>query len=459
MNYLHRFLQANLWRRLAICGAVVCLPIGSAAATDLLQAYRLALQNDAEFIAARHLGAAGEEKASQGLAGLLPSLSASASTQQNRLRQESGALPTARADYNSHGYALTLTQPLFRWQNVVAWQQGKMQAARAATEFAQAGQELILRLADAYFALLYARENLSALRAHKAAIAQQLAQAKESFTAGAVTIVDTHEAQARFDLAVAQEIAALSELEIRQRALEVIIGPQAGEIAGLRNRFDLPPLAPAAQEPWVSAAESNALGVQLGELALEIASAEVTRNRAGHYPTLDAVLSHGRNTQNGALPIGGAVFGGSETQQTVAALQLNLPLYQGGLVNSRLREAAENRAAASQRLLAAQRGAAQAARTAWLGVSNGLAQVKALEAALASSESALASNRLGHEVGVRIAIDVLNAEQQVYMTRRDLMRARLDTLLAQLRLQAAVGTLGEADLTALNALFGEAAAR
>jgi outer membrane protein len=198
---------------------------------------------------------------------------------------------------------------------------------------------------------------------------------------------------------------------------------------------------------WVSAAEQDSISVQIQQAVADIAAREVDRQRAGHYPTLDLVANYGyakSNTQGAGL---------LENDYQNVGVQLNVPLFLGGLVVSRQREASANRNAALSTLEAARRSAALSARQQYLGVANGLAQVKALKAALVSSQSALESNKLGYEVGVRINIDVLNAENQVYITRRDLARATFDTLLAQLRLKAAVGALGEDDVGAINALL------
>jgi outer membrane protein len=442
---------SSLLAALLLGGATV-----PATAADLLQVYRQALDNDPQFLAARHQLDAGREKEAQGLSGLLPTLGVAGNTQWNDVDRElrgSSAAPI-KAKYNSNGYTATLTQPLFRWQNIVSYQQGKMQAAQAEAQFAQARQDVILRVATAYFDVLLAEVNLSSLQAQKKAIAQQLEQAKKNFEVGTATIVDTHEAQSRFDLATAQEIAADSELEIKRRALEVIIGRDPGSLALVREKVALDPPQPPAMKPWLEAAEKDAIAVQLQQLALEIADKEVSRSRGGHYPTLDAVVARGNASQTAALPtLGGGIAPGFETNSTTAALQLNIPIFQGGYVNSKTREAAANREAARQQLEAARRNAAQAARQAYLGVSNGTAQVGALRAALVSSQSSLESNKLGYEVGVRINIDVLNAEQQVYVTRRDLARAFHDTLLSQLKLKAAVGTLDEDDLAKINALL------
>ena len=442
-------------KKLSLLVAAACLS-GVAGATDLLQVYRMALDNDPQYLAARYQLDAGREKEAQGLSGLLPTIGVSANTQWNDTDRElrGSNLPKANAKYNSNGYTATLTQPLFRWQNIVSYQQGKMQAAQAEAQFVQARQDTILRVATAYFDVLLAEINLSSLQAQKKAIGQQLEQAKKNFEVGTATIVDTYESQSRYDLATAQEIAAESELEIKRRALEVIVGRDPGNLAMVREKVDIEHPQPPAMKPWVEAAEKDAIPVQLQQLALEIADKEVSRNRAGHYPTLDAVVARSNAAQSALLPTaGGGALPGFETNATTAALQLNIPIFQGGYVNSKTREAVANRESATQQLEAARRNSAQAARQAYLGVSNGIAQVSALRAALLSSQSSLESNKLGYEVGVRINIDVLNAEQQLYVTRRDLARAFHDTLLSQLKLKAAVGTLEEADLGKVNALL------
>ncbi|MFN4324568.1 MAG: TolC family outer membrane protein [Azonexus sp.] len=418
-------------------------------AADLMQVYREAQANDATFAAARATLEASQEKQPQARAGLMPSLNLSGNTvwNKNELSTHGGAT-FARPNYNSNGYQLTLSQPLFRWQNWIAYDQSKMQVAQAEANFGLARQDLILRVAQAYFDVLYAQENVAAVKANKQAIAQQLELAKKSFEVGTSTITDTHEAQARYDLASAQEIAAESDLDVKLRTLQAIIGQEPGALAQLRKSAELTPPQPSSMNDWVAAAESGSLNVQIQQYNASIAAREVDKQRAGHYPTLDMVANYGHSKAYNS-------FSGSsvDTDYQNAGLQLNIPLFSGGLTASRQREASANRAAAESGLEAAKRNAALGARQYYLGVVNGLAQVKALKAALISSQSALESNKLGYEVGVRINIDVLNAENQVYVTRRDLAKATFDTLMAQLRLKAATGALGDDDVAQLNALL------
>ncbi len=419
-------------------------------AADLMQVYREAQDNDPTFAAARATLEAGRERTPQARAGLLPSLTLSGNTVWNENEYSYKTQPAFNGEprYNSNGYQLTLSQPLFRWQNWVAYDQSKIQVAQAEANFAQARQDLILRVAQAYFDVLYASENLTAVQANKQSIAQQLELAQKSFEVGTATITDTHEAQARYDLAAAQEIAAESDLEVRKRSLQAILGKEPGRLAELRKNAELQRPQPDDMNAWVAAAEKDSLSVQVQQANADIAAREVDRQRAGHYPTVDLVANYGH-----AKTLASTTLGPVENDYQNAGIQLNIPLFSGGLTASRQREASANRAASLSALEGTRRGAALSARQYYLGVANGLAQVKALQAALVSSQSALASNKLGYEVGVRINIDVLNAENQVYVTRRDLAKATLDTLLAQLRLKAATGALGDDDVARINALL------
>ena len=415
---------------------------------DLLQVYRDALGNDPQYAAARATAEATREKVPQGLAGLLPVVSATANTMRNQNKYTLSDSSLAK-DYNSNGYNVNLTQPLFRWQNFVQYGQAKLQVVQAEATLAQASQDLILRVAQAYFDVLFAIENLKAVRANKDAIAQQLEQAKKNFEVGTATITDSQEAQSRYDLANAQEIAAESDLDVKRYTLRVIVGRDPGPLNSLKPSAELKPPQPAGMERWVDAAEKDSFTVQAQQAATEFAVKEVERQRAGHYPTLDAVANYGKSNS----PVSQLTNDSLEATSRNIGLQLNIPIFQGGFVNSKVREAVANRVAAEAALENAKRTAVLNSQQSFLGVVNGLAQVRALDAALISSRSALESNKLGYEVGVRINIDVLNAEQQVYVTQRDLAKARFDTLVSQLRLKAAIGSLGEADLEQINPLF------
>jgi outer membrane protein len=419
-----------------------------AIAADLLEIYRLALASDPVYSAARASWTASQEKMPQGLAGLLPQASLSASTQYNDrdLRFRNPTIAGSQAQYNSNSTSVSVSQPLYRKQNFVAYDQGKTQVALADVQFASVGQDLILRVSQAYFDVLLASANLSFTQAQKTAIGQQLAQAKRNFEVGNATITDTHEAQARYDLVTAQEIGAQADVEVKNRTLEQLIGRPAPALAGPARNFSPTPPTPNAMEPWVERARTNGLAVRIAQETLNFQSQDVVRNRGAHYPTVDAYASLTDSGQGSGVQ-GGT---GTDTTSKIIGLQLAIPLYQGGIVNSRVRESLANEDKARQDLENARRSAELAARQGYLGVTSNIAQVRALEAAVVSNQSSLDSTILGQQVGVRTQVDVLNAQQLLFSARRDLAQARYNYIASFLRLIAAAGELDEEDLQRIN---------
>jgi outer membrane protein len=421
---------------------------------DLVQVLRDAFSSDAQYASARATRDAGLEALPQGLAGLLPTISASAFTQMNRYDITfRGALPDSNREGNTNSIAFSLSQPVFNWNNIMVYKEAGFKAAQAEAQFSQATQDLIVRVSQAYFDVLASQDSLAFIQAQKIAISEQLAQAKRNFEVGTATITDTHEAQARYDLATSQEIAARSDLELKKRALQQIIGKLPERLSPLKPIVQISPLKPATMEEWAAAAESQSYTVRAQEAALEIATREIDRVRAGHMPTLNLVGNIAQNGQ-GIATAGVTNLPSDSTTRTIA-LQLAFPLYAGGNVSSQVRQAIANREKVQQDLEFSRRTAALSAQQAFLGYSNGIAQVRALQAALTSSESALESNKLGYEVGVRINIDVLNAQQQVFSTKRDLSKARYDALMSGLKLKAAAGSLSDADIEVVNRWLGD----
>jgi outer membrane protein len=425
------------------------LPFG-ACAEDLLQVYRDAQRYDAVYAAARHSLEAGRERLPQGRALLLPALNLSANATRSRVEVDSrdpAITPSFARTPDSVGYTLTLTQPVYRRQNWLQYEQAEFQVRQAEASFGQTAQDLIVRVAQAYFDVLAAQDTLGLVQAQKVATAEQLAQAKRNFEVGTATITDTHEAQSRYDLIVAQEIASQNDLENRRRTLQLITGKEYRDLKTLRTEAKLAPPNPNDMQSWVDLAEKQSYPVLIQEAAAEVASLEARRSRAAHLPTLDIVATHGQSGQSAATDTAGT---GRDTTSTTLGLQLAMPLFQGGALSSRDREAAALHLRSRDELENARRNSALSARQNYLTVSNGIAQIGALEQALISSQSALDSNRLGYEVGVRINIDVLNAQQQLFSTRRDLAVARYNTITNHLRLKAAAGALREEDLEEVN---------
>ena len=420
-------------------------------AADLISIYREAQLQDATYAAAKAQYIGAQEKLPQARALLLPSVNFGAGTHYNEVNTDyptNPGFPAGRADFYDYNYGVNVTQPLYRRQNDATYEQAKVQIKQAETQLSASAQDLMTRVAQGYFDVLLARFNLSTIRSQKTAVAEQLEQAKRNFIVGTATITDSREAQARYDLVVAQELGAENDLEVRNRALEQIVGKPVGRLAGLSTPVSLNAPQPADMDAWVEQAYRSSLQVALAQQSLEIAAQEIKKADAGHYPTLDAVGSLTDNyASNSTIGIR------SDVKALVVGVQLNVPIYQGGGISSRVREAVAAQERARQELEGARRSVAQQTRQAFLGVTSGLGQIKALQQAVGSTKLQLESTKLGQEVGVRTAVDVLNAEQQLTIAQRDLAQAVYNTIVNQLKLKAAVGKLAEADLAEINILL------
>jgi outer membrane protein len=319
--------------------------------------------------------------------------------------------------------------------------------AQATANFGSAKQGLLLRVAEAYFQVLGAEDNLNFTRAEQKAIAEQLKQAKQRFKVGLTAITDVHEAQARYDQSVAQSIAAENRLAVSRESLREITGQYFSVLAPLSKQSPLIAPDPQNIEQWVNTAKDKSLPLLAAEQAMRIAREEIARNRAGHYPTLDLVASQSHTETDGGAFV---TFTGKQTDDTRIGVQLNLPLYQGGLVSSQTRQAAYKYQQARELYEQQQRATERQTRNAYLNVLANISQVKAFRQALQSTRTALEATEAGYQVGTRTAVDVLNARREVFRAERDYAQARYAYILETLRLKQAAGTLGEQDLAAIN---------
>jgi outer membrane protein len=439
---------------IALALLAINLPVG---ATDLVETYHAAQGQDSVFAAARSTQQAGKEKLTQGRSTLLPSVNLTANSTYNnnevQYNQAGAPYPSGTSRFINTGAAITLVQPLYRQNNWQVYSQSELQVAQTDAQFKNAEQDLIIRSAQAYFDVLAAQDAVNLADAQKTAIAEQLAQAKRNFEVGSATITDTLEAQARYDLTNSQAIAAQSNLEIKERTYQQLTNALPKDLKPVGASLNLEVPQPADAEKWVAEAQLGNLQLAAAQAAAELADKEVTRNRGGHYPTLDLVGSYGKNK---ITPVGDGTFlngnNALDTDQTTSyvGVQLNIPLFQGGATQSKWREAEANRDRAKAELESARRTVDLQTRQAYTGVVNGMSQVMALEQALKSSEKLLEASKLGQEVGVRTNLDVLNAQQQLYSTRRDLYLAKYNYLISRLKLKAAVGSLAEDELVVVN---------
>ncbi len=435
-------------------GSAALAPVQAQSLVELLNAAR---SYDAPWQSAKAQLDASVARADQARAGLLPSAALSGSVSRAHNELSASTLPSrATSGMTTQSVGINASQPLYRPANRIALQQGLHGVDLARAQLDAATQDLLVRVSQGYFDVLAAQDTLTFVQAQKAAVSEQLAAAKRNFEVGTSTVTDSREAQARFDLVRAQEIAAENDLRVKNLALDQLVGKDATQPLPLAT--PLAPLPLLALEPdnvaaWVQQAQDATTQPLLRQAAIALAVAELETQKAqtGHLPTVD--LQAGYNVQrspNGTMTLPGV---NSRVNNASIGVALNLPLFAGFAVQNRVKEtlALQDKARADFDDL--RRTLAQNTRAAFYGVQSGQGQVKALEAAELSSQSALEANQLGYQVGVRINIDVLNAQSQLYQTKRDLAQARYNLLLGKLKLRQAAGTLTEADVQAINALL------
>ncbi|MFZ2294772.1 MAG: TolC family outer membrane protein [Polaromonas sp.] len=420
-----------------------------AQAQSLVDLYESARAFDATYQSAKLQYDANLAKADQAKAGILPSAGLSAGVSRTGFENTN---PQMDRSFNSQNATLSATQPLYRPANWATYEQGLKQVELARAQLETAEQDLIVRTSQAYFDVLAAQDTLTFVRAQKEAVAEQLASAKRNFEVGTSTITDTREAQARYDLVTAQEIAAENDLRVKKIALDQLVGITESQPKPLLAPVNLPPVVPADVTTWVEQSQTVHPSIRQARSNVDIAELEVKKAEAGHKPTLDATASY-NVTKNPSSTAQSGISSRANTSNV--GLLLNVPLFAGFSVQNRVRETLSLRDKASSDLEGARRAVAQSTRTAYFGVESGQGQVKALEAAELSSQSALDANKLGYQVGVRINIDVLNSQSQLFQTKRDLAQARYNVLLGGLRLRQANGTLTPEDLKQINALLAK----
>ncbi len=418
---------------------------GWASAQSLQALYEAARAYDATYLAARAQAESVEFRAAQAEALARPSLAVTAGGSSSRTDPPG----SAATNIDNLQASLRGSYALFNRADGLTIEQGRKSLVAAQAQLLSAEHDLIVRLAQAYFDVLAAQDGLETARASKTAIAEQLASAKRNFEVGTATITDAREAQAFFDLATAQEIAADNNLRATRIALDQLVGRTDVQPRPLLVPVVLPRTVPANPEEWVTLADTQHPSVLQARVGLEVAQLETGKARAAGLPTVDATASLGPSYSRGS---GAFPRAGTSTSASVG-VQMNWPLYTGGATQNRVKETLSLEDKSRNDLEAARRGVSQSTRVAWFTVESLQAQVKALEAAEASSKLALEATQLGYRVGVRVNLDVLNAQTQLFTTQRDLARARYDVLLGGLVLRQAAGQLSAADVQALDALL------
>lgn len=413
----------------------------------LMDVYQQALAHDASLASALSANRAAQEIIEQGKALYRPTVNFNAET--NALKSSFHYLSTSstdRSQFENYRYGVDARQPIFRQQNLIQIDQAGTQVSIADKQLNVAQQALMLRTTQAYFDVLMAQDRIDLIVAQKTAIAAQLAQAQANFDLGSATITDANEAQARYDLAAAQEIAALNEFEIAKHAVQAITGQLPQRLASVKPQLKANEIG-LSMATWQELAMLNNLNIQIQQDTAKLAEQEIARSQAGHLPTLDAVASYTNSYANGTVSRFGA---GNELQVGSIGLQLQIPLYEGGAVSSRVRQAVLNKQKALDDLDLVRRQTELDTQRAYLNLSSSIAQLKAFDQAILSSQSQLDATQLGYQVGVRTSVDVLNAQQQLFSAKRDALQARYNYLTNIIRLKTATGIVAAADLVDIN---------
>lgn len=447
--------------RLAVAAALALGAVPFAQAQSLQELYDTARGYDATYLAARAVADSAQYKAAQAHALRRPSVSATVGASRSTNETVADGTTTVDLTTKATSASLNATQSLFNRANDASISQADLAVEAAKADLETAEQELIVRVAQSYFDVLASQDALTTAQANKKAISEQLASAKRNFEVGTTTITDTREAQARFDLATAQEIAAENDLLTKRITLDQLVGRTGVVPKPLATPVALPPVVPSDVNAWVAQSET-APNVRKAQIGYDVAQLETSKARAGHLPTLGMSASYGRNNSNqtgsqlSTTPLPPAVrpYDQSANQtQTSIGIQLNIPLFAGFSVQNRVKETLSLEEQSRNTLEAARRSVAQATRQNFFGVQSQQARVKALEAAESSNQLALEATQLGYKVGVRVNLDVLNAQTQLFNARSELAKARYDVLVNSLRLRQAAGQLRPEDLAALNALL------
>ena len=437
-----------------LCWPALCLALwipGGALAEDLLQVYALAVANDARLQSARHQFLAASEALPQARAALLPQLSFVAErikTDQNIVDSDNPVFAQGTTDFSTDNYTLNLTIPVFNYASWLRYTQSKHLVRQSHAELLSFEQDLILDVAERYFAVLAAQDKLAYARADKSAIGKQLEFAQVRLSRGLATATEVLEARSRYALAETNEIEAEAAIEDNLDALWQITDTVLSHLAPVEGEIPLLRPDPLDVAQWVATAEARNLRLLVLEQAVEAARREVKRQRGGHFPTLDLVGSYNNRDTGGTL-----FGGGSEVETKEYLLRFTLPLYQGGAVNSVTRQAVQDLFRAKSELLAQRRDVIRQTRSAYLAVMKNLKKVNALDESLHFQVKALEAKKEGFKAGVNTMLEVLDAQRELFLSRSAYAQSRYDFLLSVLQLKRVSGTLMADDLVAMNDLL------
>ncbi len=416
---------------------------------SLLQVYALSKQNDLQYKADIARFNANREAINIARSGLLPQITGNAgySDVETDTSSNTNFTTNGTANTDTTEYSISLTQPLINFSALNTYRSGKIQTAAAEVQLAADEQALIIRSAQAYFDVLSAIDQLRTSQAEEKALSTQLEQTRQRYEVGLISINDVHETQAAYDSSVANRISAEASVGIQLEALTIITGQNHNSIAPLKDDFIASYPTPNDKQAWIEVARKSNLSLQVSKLSADSAIFDAKAAKANRYPELTGSLSYGNSDSDTS----GANSGKTDRDRTSISLDLSIPIYTGGNLSARQRQAAQNQTLAREEFLLAQRETIQRTRSEFLEVTTDIAQIKARKQAIVSNESALDATRAGYEAGTRDIVDVVNAQRNLFQARRDYFTALYGYIINTLQLKEAAGILTVKDLEQLEA--------
>lgn len=437
---------------LATASAITMLFTATAAsAIDLLGVYRMALKNDPAYLAAIQEHKASGQVVKQARAGLLPTVTfeyEELDTTQDIVSSDNAVFAVGKTKFPTSTYTLTVTQPIFNYASLIRYRQSKSEAFQADAAFIGKKQDMMIRVSELYLNVLSAQDAVELTKRELDAVAQHLRLAKARLKGGVARVTDLHDARARHAKVVADLIEAKNKLDDARQALKEAVGKLMPNLSGVRPQIPLVSPNPNSVEQWIAAALKQNPALLAQQHAVEVARKETRRQRAGHLPTVDLSLRMNNRVTEGTL-----FGGGSEVDTQDISVRISVPLYQGGIVSSRTKQAAHNYQKSLHELEQRKRAVIREARSAYYGVQSAISKVRALKQSVASQQLALKSKVLGYKSGLYTSLAVLDAQRDLYQAKRDFAKARYDYILNSLKLKRVAGTLKSEDIRAINAWF------
>ena len=424
---------------------------------DLISLYQEALRNDSLLSSARFQNEATRELIKQGKSLFLPSITMNASfDKQNKERKFlTSALPSndllsgRKVNYETYDYGVTVKQPLFNYSAYAQYKKILTQINLSDKQLIKTQQDLILRISKIYFETLLAKDQVDLFQSQRASIQEQLSKAEAQFEAGLISVTDINEAKTKKALIEAQQISAIQKLKIKKREIQVITGKLPGKLTPLNPIITFTEIDNLADD-WIAIAQENNLELQIKKDEIKIAEREIDSRRSGHYPTIDAIANRSRNWDKGGYPYGVTKNEGIRSYSDTIGIEINIPIFSGGMTSSRVREAVLLKSKLEEDVEYLRRGIELKVRDYYLSLQTNFSEISAYQQAMKSATLQLESTQLGFQEGLRNSVEVLDSQQILFNAKLNVLESRYNYIMNFINLKLSAGMLSIEDLDEIN---------